>query len=130
MVVSSSVNVICELARKNPKNYLGLAPLFFRLLTASSNNWMLIKIVKLFGALTPLERRLGKKLVEPLSNIINNTSATFVSFSFLYPPFPSFPSFLLSFFPSFLLSFFPSFLLSFFPSFLLSPFLLSSFPFL
>lgn len=43
--------------------------------TTSSNNWMLIKITKLFGALTPLEPRLGKKLVEPLSNILKTTQA-------------------------------------------------------
>ncbi|KAL0485649.1 hypothetical protein AKO1_011890, partial [Acrasis kona] len=69
-VVSSSVNVICELARKNPVNYLGMAPVFFKLLTTLNNNWTLIKIVKLFGALTPHEPRLAKKLVEPLANII------------------------------------------------------------
>ncbi|TMS34312.1 hypothetical protein L596_001937 [Steinernema carpocapsae] len=74
-VQSAAVNVICELARKNPKNYLSLAPVFFKLMTTSSNNWMLIKIIKLFGALVPLEPRLGKKLLEPLTNLINNTSA-------------------------------------------------------
>ncbi|KAK0394864.1 hypothetical protein QR680_000975 [Steinernema hermaphroditum] len=74
-VQSAAVNVICELARKNPKNYLSLAPMFFKLMTTSSNNWMLIKIIKLFGALVPLEPRLGKKLLEPLTNLINNTSA-------------------------------------------------------
>lgn len=41
------MNVICELARKNPKNYLSLAPVFFKLMTNSTNNWMLIKIIKL-----------------------------------------------------------------------------------
>ena len=46
-VQSAAVNVICELARKNPKNYLSLAPLFFKLMTNSTNNWMLIKIIKL-----------------------------------------------------------------------------------
>lgn len=46
-VQSAAVNVICELARKNPKNYLSLAPIFFKLMTTSSNNWMLIKIIKL-----------------------------------------------------------------------------------
>ncbi|KAL9649456.1 hypothetical protein ABK040_000695 [Willaertia magna] len=74
-VVSSSVNVICELARKNPKNYLSMAPAFYKLLTNINNNWTLIKIVKLFGALTPHEPRLAKKLVEPLANIINSTPA-------------------------------------------------------
>lgn len=43
-MVSCAVNVICELANKNPKNYLAMAPKFFRLLTTSSNNWMLIKV--------------------------------------------------------------------------------------
>lgn len=46
-VQSAAVNVICELARKNPKNYLSLAPVFFKLMSTSSNNWMLIKIIKL-----------------------------------------------------------------------------------
>uniref|UniRef100_F6TTZ9 AP-3 complex subunit delta-1 n=1 Tax=Equus caballus TaxID=9796 RepID=F6TTZ9_HORSE len=74
-VQSAAVNVICELARRNPKNYLSLAPLFFKLMTSSTNNWVLIKIIKLFGALTPLEPRLGKKLIEPLTNLIHSTSA-------------------------------------------------------
>ena len=59
--MSCAVNVICELARKNPQNYLALAPLFFKLLTHTANNWMLIKIVKLLGALCPLEPRYDKQ---------------------------------------------------------------------
>ena len=74
-VVSCAVNVICELANKNPKNYLALAPKFFRLLTTSSNNWMLIKVVKLLGSLVPEEPRLARKLLEPLATIIQNTAA-------------------------------------------------------
>ncbi|KFD62221.1 hypothetical protein M514_12185 [Trichuris suis] len=74
-VQSATVNVVCELARKDPKSYLPLAPIFFKLMTSSSNNWMLIKIIKLFGCLTPLEPRLGKKLIEPLTSLINSTSA-------------------------------------------------------
>lgn len=46
-VVSATVNVLCELARKNPQEYLPLAPQLFHLMTTSSNNWMLIKIIKL-----------------------------------------------------------------------------------
>jgi AP-3 complex subunit delta-1 len=74
-VVSSAVNVICELANKNPKNYLGMAPIFFKLLTTSSNNWMLIKVVKLFGSLVSEEPRLARKLLDPLLTIITSTSA-------------------------------------------------------
>jgi len=74
-VQAAAVNVICELSRKNPKNYIGLAPILFKLLTNSQSNWMLIKIVKLFGALLPIEPRLAKKLVSPLSNLISTTPA-------------------------------------------------------
>ncbi|CAG8666709.1 14615_t:CDS:10 [Cetraspora pellucida] len=74
-VVCAVVNVVCELARKNPKNYLSLAPQLFKLFNTSSNNWMLIKIIKLFGALTPLEPRLAKKLLPPITQQIQTTAA-------------------------------------------------------
>ncbi|KAJ2000613.1 AP-3 complex subunit delta [Coemansia thaxteri] len=74
-VVSSAVSVICELARTNPTNYLPLAPKLYHLLNSSTNNWMLIKIVKLFASLTPIEPRLAKKLHGPLSQLICTTSA-------------------------------------------------------
>jgi AP-3 complex subunit delta-1 len=83
-VVSASVNVICELARKNPHNYLGMAPVFFKLLTSLNNNWTTIKIVKLFGALAPHEPRLAKKLVEPMANLIQTTPAKSLLYECLY----------------------------------------------
>lgn len=46
-VVAATVNVLCEIARSNPQDLLSLAPVLFHLLTTSSNNWMLIKIIKL-----------------------------------------------------------------------------------
>ena len=83
-VISTAVNVICELANKNPKNYLAMAPKFFKLLTTSSNNWMLIKVVKLLGALVSEEPRLARKLLEPLSVIINNTNAKSLQYECIY----------------------------------------------
>lgn len=74
-VVSCAVNVITELSDKNPRNYLQLAPSFFQLLTAPSNNWMLLKVVKLLGSLVPEEPRLARKLLDPLANIVRNTQA-------------------------------------------------------
>lgn len=74
-VQSAAVNVVCELARKNPRNYLPLQNVFFKLLNTSSNNWMLIKIIKLFGSLVPFEPKLGRRLLEPLTSLINSTSA-------------------------------------------------------
>jgi AP-3 complex subunit delta-1 len=91
-VVAAAVNVFCELARRNPKDYLSLAPQLFHLLTTSSNNWMLIKIIKLvrtprfkfhiskfyffqFGSLSPHEPRLVKKLQSPITELISTTPA-------------------------------------------------------
>lgn len=74
-VVSCAVNVIAELSDKNARNYLHLAPAFFDLLSTTSNNWMLIKVVKLLGSLVPEEPRLARKLLEPLAEIVKNTPA-------------------------------------------------------
>jgi len=83
-VVANTVNVICELAKRNPKNFLMLAPDLFKLLTTLNNNWVLIKIVKLLGDLCPHEPRLAKKLVEPLTTIINSTPAKSLLYECLY----------------------------------------------
>ena len=49
-VVSATVNLFCELARRTAKDFLILAPPLFDLLTSSANNWMLIKVIKLVRA--------------------------------------------------------------------------------
>lgn len=74
-VQSSVINVICELALKNPKDFIHLEGTLYKLMENSSNNWMLIKIIKLFGALTPLEPRVGEKVIQPLENLAHSTSA-------------------------------------------------------
>ncbi|KAJ7657986.1 Ap3d1 protein [Mycena rosella] len=74
-VVASTVNVLCELARRKPEEYLTLAPQLFHLLTTSTNNWMLIKIIKLFGSLSPYEPRLVRKLQPPITELISTTPA-------------------------------------------------------
>lgn len=74
-VVATTVNALCELAQQNPEEYLPLAPQLFHLLTTSSNNWMLIKIVKLFAFLSPHEPRLAKKLHGPITDLISTTPA-------------------------------------------------------
>lgn len=74
-VACCAVNVICELAATNPSAYLGLAPVFFKLLRHTSNNWMMIKLVKLLGQLCPFEPRLAKKLVGSVNDIMRTTTA-------------------------------------------------------
>jgi AP-3 complex subunit delta-1 len=49
-VVAATINVLCEMVRREPTEYLSLAPQLFRLMTTSSNNWMLIKLIKLVSS--------------------------------------------------------------------------------
>ncbi|KAL8661807.1 MAG: hypothetical protein Q9202_005233 [Teloschistes flavicans] len=74
-VTAAVVNVICELGWRRPRDFLPLAPRLFELLVDGGNNWMAIKIIKLFATLTPLEPRLVKKLLPPLANLIRTTPA-------------------------------------------------------
>jgi len=74
-VVAATINVLCEMVRRQPTDYLSLAPQLFRLMTTSSNNWMLIKLIKLFGLLSPHEPRLVKKLQPPITELISTTQA-------------------------------------------------------
>lgn len=74
-VTAAIVNVVCELGWRRPQDFLPLAPRLFDLLVQGGNNWMAIKIIKLFATLTPLEPRLIKKLLPPLTQIIRTTPA-------------------------------------------------------
>ncbi|XP_068634771.1 AP-3 complex subunit delta-like [Aristolochia californica] len=79
-VVSAAVGVFCELASKDPKSYLPLAPEFYRILTDSKSNWVLIKVIKIFAKLAPLEPRLTRKVVEPICEIMTKTGAKSLMF--------------------------------------------------
>ncbi|KAF4120170.1 AP-3 complex subunit delta [Geosmithia morbida] len=74
-VTAAIVNVICELGWRRPNDFLPLAPRLFELLVDGGNNWMAIKLIKLFATLTPLEPRLVRKLLPPLTTIIRTTPA-------------------------------------------------------
>ncbi|KAH8432542.1 putative AP-3 complex subunit delta [Aspergillus melleus] len=74
-VTTAVINVVCELGWRRPHDFLPLAPRFFELLVDGGNNWMAIKIIKLFATLTPLEPRLIRKLIRPLISIIQTTTA-------------------------------------------------------
>ncbi|KAM7223282.1 putative ap-3 complex subunit delta protein [Rhypophila decipiens] len=74
-VTAAIVNVVCELGWRRPNDFLPLAPRLFELLVDGGNNWMAIKLIKLFATLTPLEPRLVRKLLPPLLDLIRTTPA-------------------------------------------------------
>ncbi|PSR85382.1 AP-3 complex subunit delta like [Actinidia chinensis var. chinensis] len=74
-MVSVVVSVFCELASREPNSYLPLAPEFYRVWVDSRNNWVLIKVLKIFAKLAPLEPRLAKRIVEPICEHMRRTGA-------------------------------------------------------
>lgn len=75
LIMSAVVGVFCELCLKDPKSYLPLAPEFYKILVDSKNNWVLIKVLKIFAKLVPLEPRLAKRVVEPICEHMRRTGA-------------------------------------------------------
>ncbi|KAJ0264374.1 AP-3 complex subunit delta [Hirschfeldia incana] len=65
-LLSAVVGVFCELTSKDPRSYLPLAPEFYKILVDSRNNWVLIKVLKIFAKLASIEPRLGKKVADPI----------------------------------------------------------------
>lgn len=78
--VSATVGVFCELASKDPISYLPLAPEFYKILVDSKNNWVLIKVMKIFAKLAVLEPRLAKRVVEPVCEHMRRTGAKSLMF--------------------------------------------------
>ncbi|KAF4400860.1 hypothetical protein CsatB_017170 [Cannabis sativa] len=79
-IVSAVVGVFCELASKDPRSYLPLAPEFYKILVDSKNNWVLIKVLKIFAKLAPLEPRLANRVVEPVCDHMRRTGAKSLMF--------------------------------------------------
>jgi len=75
-VVTATVTVICELSKKTPKILVSLAPQLYELLNTSNNNWMLIRLLKLFASLTTVEPRLKNKLLDPVLELMTKTKAS------------------------------------------------------
>lgn len=74
-VVSATVNVICELAHMNPSNYIELAPIFYKMMKESKNNWMVIRLLKLFSSLSLVEPRLKNKILPEIIELMQSTKA-------------------------------------------------------
>ncbi|TIC17509.1 ARM repeat-containing protein [Wallemia mellicola] len=77
-VIVATVSAITELATSYPTQCLHFAPSLYRLLTSSTNNWLVIKVLKLFATLLPYEPRLQRKLFSPINELIENTTAVSV----------------------------------------------------
>lgn len=77
-VVSATVSVICELSKKNPKPFVVLSPLLYEILTTIENNWIIIRLLKLFKNLSIIEEKLRPKLLPKMLELMESTQATSV----------------------------------------------------
>ncbi|CAN3366359.1 AP-3 complex subunit delta [Diutina catenulata] len=75
-VVSATVNVICEISKKNPKLFITFLPKFFTILEETKNNWLIIRILKLFQQLSRVEPRMKKKIMPTLLELMRKTQAS------------------------------------------------------
>ncbi|KAK8969805.1 AP-3 complex subunit delta [Platanthera guangdongensis] len=91
-LLSAAVSVFCELVSSgNPRPYLHLAPDFHRVLIECRNNWVLIKIIKIFARLILLEPRLTRKLVDPICDLMGRSPAKSLVLECIRIVFSSFP---------------------------------------
>lgn len=74
-VVSATVNVICEISKKNPNIFVSYLPKFFTIMNTTTNNWLVIRILKLFHSLSKVEPRMKKKIMPSIVELMTKTKA-------------------------------------------------------
>lgn len=75
-VVSATITVVCEISKKNPNIFIGYLPKFFSILEDTVNNWLIIRILKLFQSLLKIEPRMKKRILPSILNLMAKTEAT------------------------------------------------------
>lgn len=75
-VVSATINVICEISKKSPSIFINYVPKFFTILEETKNNWLIIRILKLFQSLSKVEPRMKKKILPTIIELMNSTKAS------------------------------------------------------
>lgn len=77
-VVSATVTVICELVKYNPHPFIQFSPLLYEMLIQVDNNWIIIRLLKLFSNLSKVEPKLRYKLLPKILELMDKTSAASV----------------------------------------------------
>ncbi|AET37966.1 Apl5p Ecym_2217 [Eremothecium cymbalariae DBVPG len=74
-VVSATVSVICELSKHNPHPFVQLSPILYQMLIKVDNNWVIIRLLKLFTNLSQVEPKLRVKILPNVLELMDSTSA-------------------------------------------------------
>lgn len=70
----AAVTVMYEISRTNPKIFMLTVPKLFDLFK-SSNNWLIIKLIKLMHEIIKVEPRMVKKLTKTYEKLLVSTKA-------------------------------------------------------
>lgn len=79
-VVSSTITVICEISKTNPTIFISYLPKFFDIMEDTTNNWLIIRLLKLFQSLLKIEPRMKKRILPSILNLMDKTQATSLIF--------------------------------------------------
>lgn len=77
-VVSATISVICELSKKNPVPFIRLSPLLYEILIDIDDNWIIIRLLKLFTNLSKIEPKLKGRLLPKIVELMDSTNAASV----------------------------------------------------
>lgn len=77
-VVSATISVICELSKKNPTPFIKLSPLLYEVLIDINDNWIIIRLLKLFSNLSKIEPKLKGRLLPKIVELMDSTNAASV----------------------------------------------------
>ena len=82
-VLTALANTFLEISKFNPRNVLPLVPQLFHLLSNSGNNWMLIKLLKIFQNVAKIEPRVSAKISPTIATLLSATKAKSVELELL-----------------------------------------------
>ncbi|KAK3160910.1 hypothetical protein QOZ80_1BG0067920 [Eleusine coracana subsp. coracana] len=79
---TAAAAAFCDLSAPpaDAASFLPLAPDLYNLLTTSHSNWALIKVLKVFARLAPLESRLAARIVDPVCQLLTRSAAMSLTF--------------------------------------------------
>ena len=76
----AAISAIFEITKINPSIFVQIIPQTYQLLCSTTNNWVLIKIIKLITEFVEVEPRLGPKLRPKFKEMMDGQKAKSVQF--------------------------------------------------
>ena len=83
-VISVQLSSLYEVLKQDPSQFPIMLKPLYEVFDKTRNNWLLIKTIKMFQKLVPLEPRLTKKLSEPFYKLLTQTTSKTIEYELSY----------------------------------------------